>query len=250
MTIELIAQHFDQQEVRFVKHPEGKYDFGVAATDLATVLEAESDGSRLARSVDDEWKGLLNVETPGGTQSVTVIWEPGVYQLLAVSRKPKAKPFQKWLFEIVLPSIRKTGGYQIQPLSQAEVVLQSAQVLVDHEKRLTEHSMKLAIIEQRFAKVDEELKQLPPATEEVPEKSIRSCLNEVIRSYAYRTGESYQNLWRNLYKEYRYRHHVDLVARAKNQGKTVCEYAEEVGVIDKLYAIALTMYNEAELIGV
>jgi very-short-patch-repair endonuclease len=91
MTIELIAQHFDQQEVRFVKHPEGTFDFGVVATDLATVLEAESDGSRLARSIDEEWKGLQLVETLGGPQLITVIWEPGVKQLLQKSRKPKAR---------------------------------------------------------------------------------------------------------------------------------------------------------------
>ena len=108
-----IVQYFDNSEVRFIDHPEGKYEFGIVASDLAAVLGAEVDGHKIARSVDDEWKGAHNVETPGGTQAMTVIWEPGVYQLLAKSRKPQAKPFQKWLFEEVLPSIRKTGQYAI-----------------------------------------------------------------------------------------------------------------------------------------
>ena len=38
-----------------------------------------------------------------------------MYQLLAKSRKPKAKPFQKWLYETVLPSIRETGSYSVVP---------------------------------------------------------------------------------------------------------------------------------------
>lgn len=104
---------FEQLNIRFVDHPEGKYEFGIVSSDLACVLGLNHDGHKIARSVDDEWKGLHNMHTPGGTQSVTVVWEPGVYQLLAKSRKPQAKPFQKWLFEEVLPSIRKTGSYSV-----------------------------------------------------------------------------------------------------------------------------------------
>jgi prophage antirepressor-like protein len=107
-----IIQHFGNSEIRFVKHPEGKFEFGIVAADLAVILEA-SEGKGLAKYVDDEWKGVINNHTPGGTQAMTVIWEPGIYQLLAKSRKPQAKPFQKWLFEEVLPSIRKTGQYTI-----------------------------------------------------------------------------------------------------------------------------------------
>lgn len=103
-------QVFDNLEIRFVEHPNGKYEFGMVADDLAKVLE-HTNSRTMVDSVDADWKGVSNVYTPGGIQSVTVVWEPGVYQLLSKSRKPKAKPFQKWLFEEVLPTIRKTGGY-------------------------------------------------------------------------------------------------------------------------------------------
>ena len=39
--------------------------------------------------------------------------ESGLYQLVIKSKMPLAKKFQKWLFEDVIPSIRKTGGYNI-----------------------------------------------------------------------------------------------------------------------------------------
>lgn len=39
--------------------------------------------------------------------------ESGLYQLATKSKMPMAKKFQKWLFEDVLPSIRKTGKYNI-----------------------------------------------------------------------------------------------------------------------------------------
>lgn len=38
--------------------------------------------------------------------------EQGLYFFLGRSDKPAALPFQKWLAGEVLPSIRKTGGYQ------------------------------------------------------------------------------------------------------------------------------------------
>ena len=39
--------------------------------------------------------------------------ESGLYSLIFTSRKPEAKRFRKWIASEVLPSIRKTGGYQI-----------------------------------------------------------------------------------------------------------------------------------------
>jgi BRO family, N-terminal domain len=39
--------------------------------------------------------------------------EPGLYRLIFKSRKPVAKRFQRWVLHEVLPSIRKTGKYEI-----------------------------------------------------------------------------------------------------------------------------------------
>lgn len=43
------------------------------------------------------------------------ILEPDVYRLITKSTKPEAERFEKWLFEEVLPSIRKTGAYNATP---------------------------------------------------------------------------------------------------------------------------------------
>ena len=110
-----IVKLFDSSEIRFVNHPENKFAFGIVAADMALVLELDPKQTN-KMPVDDEWKGQTAILTLGGEQSMTVIWEPGVYQLLAKSRKPKAKPFQKWLYETVLPSIRETGSYSVVPV--------------------------------------------------------------------------------------------------------------------------------------
>ncbi|MFM6253864.1 MAG: BRO family protein, partial [Dolichospermum sp.] len=120
---------------RFVSHPENKFEFGLVADDIAKVLEASS-GKDISRSVEDEWKGAQNLPTPGGIQSMTVIWEPGIYQLLAKSRKPQAKPFQKWLFEEVLPSIRKAGQYAVHQIPQtySQALLEAAKLAEENER--------------------------------------------------------------------------------------------------------------------
>ena len=41
----------------------------------------------------------------------TFIPEPDIYRLIIKSKLPSAEKFENWLFEIVLPSIRKNGGY-------------------------------------------------------------------------------------------------------------------------------------------
>ena len=91
-----IVQYFSNSEIRFVDHPEGKYEFGIVATDMATILE-HTDVAMMVKGIESEWKGTHNMSTRGGTQAMTVIWEPGIYQLLAKSRKSQAKAMFKWL---------------------------------------------------------------------------------------------------------------------------------------------------------
>ena len=49
--------------------------------------------------------------TSGGTQEIKFILEGDVYRLVAHSRLPSAEKFESWIFDEVLPTIRRTGGY-------------------------------------------------------------------------------------------------------------------------------------------
>lgn len=78
--------------------------------------------------------------TAGGVQELTFIPEGDVYRLIVHSRLPNAERFEKWVFEEVLPSIRKTGGYMtdfllVQAANDPNVLLHFAsQLLEEHEK--------------------------------------------------------------------------------------------------------------------
>lgn len=58
-------------------------------------------------------KGALKrgTPTPGGFQELLFIPEGDVYRLIASSKLPSAEKFKKWVFDDVLPTIRKHGAY-------------------------------------------------------------------------------------------------------------------------------------------
>ena len=49
--------------------------------------------------------------TNGGAQEMKMISEGDVYRLISHSRLPYAEKFESWIFDDVLPTIRRTGGY-------------------------------------------------------------------------------------------------------------------------------------------
>ena len=59
--------------------------------------------------LDEDMKGVRPVDTLGGTQQLTVITEPGLYEVIIRSDKPEATQFRRWVTSEVLPSIRKHG---------------------------------------------------------------------------------------------------------------------------------------------
>lgn len=78
------------------------------AVDVCNALGIDK---RQIRRLDEDEKGVRSTHTPGGTQKMSVVTEPGLYALVLSSRKPEAKTFKRWIIHEVIPTIRKTGGY-------------------------------------------------------------------------------------------------------------------------------------------
>lgn len=85
------------------------------ANDVCDILGYSN--SRDAISKHCKAGGVAKRDTPtkSAVQEMTFINEPNLYRLIIKSRKPEAEPFEAWVFEEVLPQIRKTGKYQLQP---------------------------------------------------------------------------------------------------------------------------------------
>ena len=87
--------------------------------DVAMMLGYANTKDALAKRVEREDKRGSQIATPlGGTQTMTIINESGLYSLILSSKLPQAKEFKRWVTNEVLPQIRKTGGYI--PLNDCE----------------------------------------------------------------------------------------------------------------------------------
>jgi hypothetical protein len=80
----------------------------------------------VANHVDDEDKGVTEMETPGGIQKMVIINESGMYALILSSKLESAKKFKKWVTSEVLPAIRKNGSYTM-PISTNDKIMLLAQ---------------------------------------------------------------------------------------------------------------------------
>ena len=81
--------------------------------DVAIALGYGDTDQALRRHVDDEDKLTRNFDGSGQNRSMTIINDSGLYSLVLSSKLPAAKKFKRWVTKEVLPSIRKTGGYNM-----------------------------------------------------------------------------------------------------------------------------------------
>lgn len=92
------------------------------AKDVCQALGIGWRGDTLAY-IPEDWKGLRKFRTPGGEQQLTVISEAGMYKLaFRCQSSERADKFTNWVAGEVLPSIRKTGRYELGQPAQRRVV--------------------------------------------------------------------------------------------------------------------------------
>ncbi|MDP3322655.1 MAG: BRO family protein [Hydrogenophaga sp.] len=83
------------------------------AADITKALGFKNSRQAIDTHVDAEDVQFLDTLTNGGKQKVNFVNESGMYALIFGSTKPQAKLFKKWVTSEVLPTIRKTGQYQV-----------------------------------------------------------------------------------------------------------------------------------------
>lgn len=79
--------------------------------DVAMILGYTNPAKAIRVHVDEEDKGVNEMDTPGGKQNITIVNESGLYSLVLSSKLPAAKKFKRWVTSEVLPSIRKNEVY-------------------------------------------------------------------------------------------------------------------------------------------
>lgn len=115
-------------------------EIGFFGSDLCNILGTDT---RDLKSILDSDQ-FVNVDTihigNHGGKKPLVVNESGFYSVVLKSRKPQAKPFQKWVTGEVLPSIRKHGGYLTpqkieEVLTDPDTIIQLATTLKEEQAR-------------------------------------------------------------------------------------------------------------------
>lgn len=147
---------FKSTVIKMVKDHLGFFWF--KAKDVAIVLEYKDPVSAVKTHVDDEDKKTLDqlVELSdymSGNECKTIyINETGIYSLIFKSKMEEAKKFRKWIFEDILPSIRKEGEYKLK--KQIEQITEGFQKLQHYSMEQIEKFKKE---KEDFEKYTEEL---------------------------------------------------------------------------------------------
>lgn len=131
---------FDLREVRAIS-VDGEPWF--VAQDVCEALTIGNSRDAVGRLDDDE-KGVGTIDTLGGTQELSIINESGLYSLILTSRKAEAKRFKKWVTSEVLPSIRKTGAYQIAQAAPTVAALATPATEAVHLAAMIADTMRVA----------------------------------------------------------------------------------------------------------
>ncbi|MBF8274923.1 MAG: PhiV10p23, partial [Magnetococcales bacterium] len=105
---------FDHQQIRIVTR-NGEPWF--VASEVCKAIGETNTGDATAKLDPDE-KGLEKIPTLGGQQNMVVVSESGLNIIIlrchdAIVPGTAAHRFRKWVTSEVLPSIRKTGQYQL-----------------------------------------------------------------------------------------------------------------------------------------
>lgn len=127
----------------------------------------------------DDFRGDIN-NTPKSSitinsQGMKFINESGLYDLILESKKPEAKVFRRWVTSEVLPSIRKTGSYNIQsqqltPSYMIEDRIKRASVWIEEQKQM----LQLEAEKQQLIADNENLTQVLTDTSERLTHAIRT----------------------------------------------------------------------------
>lgn len=122
--------------------------------DVADILGYSNPLKALRDHVDDEDKGVNEMDTPGGRQQIILINESGLYSLILRSQLPKARQFKRWVTSEVLPTIRRHGMYAIDEiLENPDLAIAALTQLKEERRKRKELELMAAVQKQQIAEL-------------------------------------------------------------------------------------------------
>lgn len=148
-TLPQIFQNQEFGEVRTIVEGEKVFFCG---SDVARALGYANP----SKALSDHCKGVTKRYTPtaGGAQEMSFIPEGDLYRLIVSSHLPSAEKFERWVFEEVLPSIRRHGAYLTpqkaeEIISNPDAIIQLATMVKEERSLRAEAERKIAVVNEQ-----------------------------------------------------------------------------------------------------
>lgn len=162
----IMANMFEGHEVRTAVKDDGTIWFVLKDVCEAIGIASHRD---VASRLDSSQKDCVGqTDAIGRERETTIISEDGLYDALLTSNKPKARELLKWVTKEVLPSIRKTGGYQDVPQFNVPTNFADALLLAyTQTKQLEAATEELAIARPKIKRLETSLSEVKETLTEV-----------------------------------------------------------------------------------
>ncbi len=142
----IIPFNYENFKIRVINDDNGEPLW--IAKDVCTALDL-NDVGKAVEKLDEDEKLTRKVFVSGQNRDIWLVNEAGLYTLIIRSNKPDAKKFKRWITHEVLPSIRKTGKYEVGNMSELDLIIRSAEALKSVQQRQNEHEKRLEYLEAK-----------------------------------------------------------------------------------------------------
>lgn len=195
-----------------------------------------------AKAIRTHCKGVseMDIPTNGGIQKMKIITEGDIYRLVIKSQLPDADKFESWIFDEVLPSIRKHGNYSVQEKPVNAELSPELQMLQGLLNQMVQKELEDKERDRQIALANETAKKSIETTENIKEavKPIFDNWREEINSKfnrIQRNADKPFNLLRSeMYSELERRGGCDLGTRLRNKQARMREYGRTKTEINNL----------------
>ena len=179
------------------------------ASDIAKALGYARPNDAVSRHC----RATVKHSTPisGKIQKVNFIPEGDMYRLIAHSKLPSAERFESWIFDEVLPIIRRTGGY----INNVDLMVNTYfSDIPDDQKVLVKGLMtNITALQNKNSALNNENDLL---AQKNLEWADRPLINALVRAYATSVGNNFAKAWNDFKKELLYKHSINLNSRITN----------------------------------
>lgn len=101
------VENWNGHNIRFVEH---SGEWWAVLSDVAEVLNLRTD-KVASRLEDDNLSKVVTADSIGRNQEMLIVNEFGIYEAVFESRKPEAKRFKRWVFNVI-KTLRETSGLE------------------------------------------------------------------------------------------------------------------------------------------